>query len=92
MRQMKRIPVLLGAAAVVGMATMSAACSPRTEKPADKPASSTEAPSPAPEPTEKGVRTNVTRAPMSVSPGGAGGNPAVPCGFGPSGGLPCSSR
>jgi hypothetical protein len=39
-------------------------------------------------PTEKNVRTNVTRSPEVVSPGG--GNGAVPCGFGPAGGGPCT--
>jgi hypothetical protein len=31
----------------------------------------------------------VTRTPMSAVPPGAG-NPAIPCGFGPAGGGPCT--
>lgn len=93
---MKRISLLLSAAAIIGMGSVTVACSPRTEKPADTPGSSapgSNTVTPAPEPTEKGMRTNVTRPPMSVSPNGAGGgNAAVPCGFGPAGGLPCSNN
>lgn len=88
--------MLLSALAIIGMGTMSVACSPRTEKPSDAPNSntgnpSTGSPSANPEPTEKGMRTNVTRSPMSVAPNG-GGNPAVPCGFGPAGGGPCGNN
>lgn len=78
----------LSALAIAGMGSITVACSPRTEKPAE-PSSSNPAPPAAP--TEKNVRTNVTRTPMSVAPpiGGGGGNPAKPCGFGPQGGAPC---
>lgn len=90
MREVKRISALLGAAAVIGMGGMTVACTPRTENPADTTTSNPQAPSADPDPTEKGLRTNVTRTPMSASPGGgAGGNAAVPCGFGPAGGGPC---
>lgn len=84
----RRMSVGLGALAILGMGSITVACSPRSEKPAE----TSVAPSPgsaSPSPTEKGVRTNVTRAPDAVSPG-AGGNPAVPCGFGPAGGGPCT--
>ena len=87
----RRTSLWLSAVAILGMGSVTVACSPRTEKPAETPPSSTAEPSPGtaePSPTEKGVRTNVTRAPDAVSPGG--GNPAVPCGFGPAGGAPCT--
>lgn len=84
----RKIALGLSALAIIGMGSITVACSPRTEKPAE-----TSVPSPSATPTEKGMRTNVTRAPASaVSPGGAGGNPAVPCGFGPQGGGPCSNN
>jgi hypothetical protein len=84
----RRISLLLSALAVLGTGTMTVACSPRGEKPAE-----TSVPAPSATPTEKGMHTNVTRSPMSVSPQGpGGGNPAVPCGFGPAGGGPCSNN
>ncbi|MEI6253929.1 MAG: hypothetical protein WCP30_14090 [Mycobacteriaceae bacterium] len=86
----RRVSLWLSAVAVLGMGSVTVACSPRTEKPAE----TSVAPSPggaSPSPTEKGVRTNVTRSPMSAVPPG-GGNPAVPCGFGPAGGGPCNNR
>lgn len=76
--------VVLSAFALIGLGTVTVACSPRNEKPADSSVTT-----PEPSPTEKGMRTNVTRSPMSVAPPG-GGNGAVPCGFGSAGGLPCS--
>lgn len=79
----------LSALAIIAMGSLAVACSPRTEKPAETsvPSQSTATPSP----TEKNVRTNVTRSPLSAVPPG-GGNPAVPCGFGPAGGGPCTNR
>ena len=88
----RKIALGLSALAIVGMGSITAACSPRTEKPAEP---SNSAPSgPSAVPTDKNVRTNVTRAPMSVAPpvGGGGGNPAKPCGFGPQGGAPCGNN
>ena len=90
----RRMSLGLSALAVLGMGSVTVACSPRNEKPAE----TSVAPSPsntAPSPTEKGMRTNVTRSPISaVPPGGGfgGGNGAVPCGFGPQGGSGCSSN
>ena len=86
----RRISLLLSALAVIGMGTATVACSPRTEKPAGTSVTNS---APSAIPTEKGLSTNVTRAPMSVAPQGAGGgNPAVPCGFGPAGGGPCGNN
>jgi hypothetical protein len=86
----RRISIALSALAVVGMGTATVACSPRNEKPAE---TSVNTPAPSATPTEKGMRTNVTRSPMAaVPPGGAGGNGAVPCGFGPAGGGPCGNN
>ena len=84
----RRISLWLSALAVLGMGSVTSACSPRTEKPAETPPSQSGAP---PSPTEKSIRTNVTRSPMSAVPPG-GGNGAVPCGFGPAGGGPCTRR
>lgn len=86
----RRTALWVSAFAVLGMGSVTVACSSRPEKPAE----TSPAPSQtnAPSTSEKAVRTNVTRSPISaVSPGG-GGNPAVPCGFGPSGGSGCSSN
>lgn len=85
----RKASLCLGALAIIGLGSATVSCSPRTEKPAE----TSVAPSPsssgaAPSPTEKNVRTNVTRTPDVVSPGG--GNGAVPCGFGPAGGGPCT--
>ncbi len=86
----RRVALLIGAVSIVGMGTVTVACSPRTEKPAE-PGVSHPAPTVRPVPTEKAVHTDVTRSPMvAVPPGGHVGNPAVPCGFGPAGGLPCT--
>lgn len=84
------VTLCISGLALITMASTTSGCSSRNEKPAE----TSVAPSPrsssaTPTPTEKIVQTNVTRPPMSVSPG-HGGNPAVPCGFGPQGGLPCS--
>lgn len=85
---LRKAALALSALALIGMGSMTVACSPRTEQPAETGVT-------IPSPTEKVVRTNVTRAPMSATPqsgggyGGYGGNAAVPCGFGPSGGAPC---
>lgn len=88
--------MLLSAAAVIGLGATAVGCTPRTEKPAEStapsPAPDSTTPGPAANPTEKGVRTNVTRPALSVAPPQGGANGAVPCGFGPAGGLPCSSR
>lgn len=84
----RRAPLLLSVLAVVTMGTATVACSPRADKPAET--STTTAPSASA--TEKGMHTNVTRTPMAVTPPGAGGNPAVPCGFGPRGGGPCGNN
>ena len=85
----RKIALGLSALAIAGMGSITVACSPRTEKPAEPSQSNS---SPSAVPTEKNVQTNVTRAPISVAPpvGGGGGNPAKPCGFGPQGGAPCS--
>ena len=87
----RKIALGLSALAIVGMGSITVACSPRTEKPAEPSNSAPSAPSAVP--TDKNVRTNVTRAPMSAGPvGGGGGNAAVPCGFGPAGGGPCGNN
>ncbi|MGV0991789.1 MAG: hypothetical protein ACOYB7_05970 [Mycobacterium sp.] len=84
----RRIALGLSALAIVGMGSVTVACSPRTEKPAETPSTGSTA-----IPTEKGMQTNITRAPLSVAPPAAGGgNPAVPCGFGPRGGGPCGNN
>ena len=87
----RKIALGLSALAIAGMGSITVACSPRTEKPAEPSVSNSV---PSAEPTDKNVRTNVTRAPMSVAPpvGGGGGNPAKPCGFGPAGGAPCGNN
>lgn len=86
----RRMSLWLSAVAVLGMGSVTVACSPRTEKPAESSVAPSQS-SASPSPTEKGIRTNVTRSPMSAVPPG-GGNPAVPCGFGPAGGGPCTNR
>ena len=89
-QKIRRSALLLSALAIVSMGSVTVSCSPRHEKPADT-SGTTPSTSPSGTPTEKNIRTNVTRTPMSaVPPGGGGGNPAVPCGFGPAGGLPCT--
>ncbi len=88
--QLKIRGLVLSAVAIATMGATTVACTPRTEKPSDVPAEFP-APNVHPSPTEKGLRTNVTRPPMSVAPNVQGGNPAVPCGFGPAGGLPCQN-
>ena len=87
-QKLRKSALLLSLFAIVGMGSVTVACSPRHEKPAETsvPAST----DPSETPPEKNVRTNVTRTPMSAVPPG-GGNPAIPCGFGPAGGLPCSN-
>ena len=83
----KKISLAIAALAIAAMGGMTVACSPRGDKPAE-----TNTPSSQMSPTEKNVRTNVTRPPMSVAPNGSGaggGNASVPCGFGPAGGAPC---
>ena len=85
--QLRKTCALLGASALISMGAVTA-CSPRSDQPAETTAPSS---APSPSPTEKNVRTNVTRPPMSVAPNG-GGNGAVPCGFGPAGGGPCSNN
>ena len=86
----RRMSLLLSALAVIAMGTATVACSSRNEKPAE---TGVNTPPPSASPTEKGLRTNVTRTPMAVVPPGVGGgNPAVPCGFGPAGGGPCGNN
>lgn len=80
----RKAAMLLGALAIIGMGG-AVACSPGEKHETPETSVST----PAPSSTDKAVRTNVTRAPMSVAPQ-HGGNAAVPCGFGPAGGGPCS--
>ena len=87
-QKLRRSALLLSALAIVGMGSVTVACSPRNEKPAE-PSATTPSTDPSGTPTEKNVRTNVTRTPMSAVPPG-GGNPAIPCGFGPAGGGPCT--
>ena len=87
---LRKTCALLGASALIAMGGLATACSPRNEQPAETNAPSSK-PSAETTPTEKNVRTNVTRSPMSVAPNG-GGNGAVPCGFGPAGGGPCSNN
>jgi len=86
-QKLRRSALLLSLLAIVGMGSVTVACSPRHEKPAETsvPAST----DPSETPPEKSIRTNVTRTPMSAVPPG-GGNPAIPCGFGPAGGGPCT--
>ena len=88
-QKLRKSALLLSALAIVGMGSVTVACSPRNEKPAEP---SVTAPSTdtSGTPTEKNVRTNVTRTPMSAVPPGGGANPAIPCGFGPDGGGPCT--
>lgn len=86
-RTRRTVALLLKALVVVGVGSGALACTPRTEKPAEPVTS--QSPGPSAVPTEKNVQTNVTRAPMSVAPP-AGHNAAVPCGFGPAGGGPCT--
>lgn len=85
---LRKTSALLGASALIAMGGLATACGTRTEQPAPSESPSSSAPV---SPTEKNVRTNVTRPPMSVAPNG-GGNGAVPCGFGPAGGGPCSNN
>jgi len=86
-QKLRKSALLLSPLAIVGMGSVTVACSPRHEKPAETtvPAST----DPSGTPPEKSIRTNVTRTPMSAVPPG-GGNPAIPCGFGPAGGGPCT--
>lgn len=87
-KNLRKATLVLSALAVIGMGGMTVACSPQPEKPAE-----TSVTQPTASPTEKAVRTNVTRAPSAAVPGTAGGgNPAVPCGFGPAGGAPCGNN
>lgn len=77
---LRRASLLIGTLAIITMGTVTVACTPRTEKPADPGASEIA-------PTEKNVRTNVTRTGMSAAPPVVGGS--RPCGYGPSGGAGC---
>lgn len=52
---------VIGALAVVGMGTLTVACSPSSEKPAETSVTT-------PSPTEKVVRTSMTKAPNSFHP------------------------
>ena len=85
---MRRGSALLGALAVIGMGAVTAACSPRTEQPAET-TKTTKTTKPSMSPTEKvGGYNPITRTPQSFSPSGGGSGPvsgnnaAVPCGFG----------
>lgn len=82
----RRMSLWLSALALIAMGSLTVSCSSRTDEPVETPSPSQSTVEPSP--TQKAVRTNVTRAPDAVSPGG--GNPAVPCGFGPAGGAPCT--
>lgn len=84
----RKAAMLLSALAVIGMGGLTVACSPAGEK---HEAPTTSVTTPSVSTTEKAVRTNVTRAPMSAVPA-HGGNAAVPCGFGPAGGAPCGNN
>ena len=85
----RKVALLLGALAIVGMGAVTVSCSSTSEE-QEKP---TESSVTNPSPTEKNLRTNVTRAPGAVAPPGSGhGNAAVPCGFGPAGGAPCGNN
>jgi len=53
--------LLLGAIAIAAMGTMSVSCSPKSEQPAETSVTT-------PTPTDKAVRTNVTKSPVSVGP------------------------
>lgn len=90
-KTVKKASLVMGVLAILGMGTVTVACSPRTEKPADSSVSN-----PEPIPTDKVNRTNVTRGPMSASPPVVGGpgyrNGGVPCGYGPQGGAGCGGR
>jgi len=88
MMNRRKVSLYLGAVAIVSMGAVTVACSPPHEKPAE-PSVTSPSTTPATAPTEKNMRTNETRTPMSAVPPG-GGNPAVPCGFGPAGGGPCT--
>lgn len=82
----RKAALLLAGLAIVGMGATTVACSRGGDKPAETPA-----PPASVAPTEKAVRTNVTRGPDAAVPP-VGGNAAVPCGFGPQGGAPCSNN
>ncbi len=73
----QKIALGLSALAVIGMGSVTLACSPRSEKPAE---TSDTAPA---TPIEKHVR---------VDPDPGGGDNGSACGFGPEGGLPCNSN
>ncbi|MCW1958590.1 MAG: hypothetical protein KIH64_008600 [Mycobacterium sp.] len=92
MKTTRKAAIMLGALAVIGMGGVTVACSPAPEKSQEMPATSVTAPSASP--SEKALQTNVTRAPISAAPAGVGGggNAAVPCGFGPSGGARCGNN
>jgi hypothetical protein len=89
-KTIRRTSLWLSALAILGMGWGTVACSPRSEKPAETSVTPSQS-SASPSPSEKSVRTNVTRSPMSAVPPGVG-NGAVPCGFGPAGGGPCTRR
>jgi hypothetical protein len=87
-KKLRKATPVLGALALIGMGGVTVACSAQPGKPAEtsvtQPTASTE---------EKSVRTNATRPPGAAVPGSAGGgNPAVPCQFGPDGGAPCGNN
>lgn len=79
-RTFRRTALWVSAFAVLGMGSVTVACSPRPEKPAET--SVSPSPTTAPSPSEKKVR------PFEPNPN----NPAVPCGFGPQGGADCGNN
>ncbi|MCW1958243.1 MAG: hypothetical protein KIH64_006810 [Mycobacterium sp.] len=83
---LQKIALLFAAAAIVGMGSVTVACSPRSEKPVE----STPAPSVSVEPTEKKVRTNVTRPPI-IGGGSGGGSGSTTGGCGGTGCAPIDS-
>lgn len=66
----QKVSLVLAAGAILGMGTVTVACSPRSEKPAEStPSSTADVPVAT---TEKKLRTNVTRPPISSGGGGGG--------------------
>ena len=81
-RTLRKVSLLASALAIITMGTVTVACTPRTEQPADPNATQSEM-----APTQKNVRTNVTRTGMSAAPPPM--SDSRPCGFGPGGGASC---
>ena len=86
---LRRTSLGVSALAIIGMGTLTVACTPRTQQPTQPDETSLTGPTALP--TEKDLRTNVTRTGMSAAPPiHPGGN--VPCGFGPAGGAGCHTH